>query len=102
MADSQRTMIQLTLGFGDETEGREPLSPAGSSPAASVEQPALSSLHDNCRVYEPYGMQPTFVLRHFGKKVIPQVRDVAGNPVTALRAWGIANLVVDPPAAGSE
>lgn len=51
-----------------------------------------------CRVYEPYGMQPTFVLRHFGKKVIPQVRDVAGNPTTAPRAWGIANLVVDLPA----
>ena len=47
-------------------------------------------------------MKPAFVLRCRGKEVAPQVRDVAGNPATALHAWGIANLVVDPPAAGSE
>ena len=55
-----------------------------------------------CRVYEPYGMQPAFVLRYCGKKLAPQVRDVAGNPAAALRAWGIANLVVNPPAADSD
>jgi len=48
-----------------------------------------------CRAYEPYGMQPAFVLRYFGKKVAPQVRDVAGNPTTTLHAWGITNLVVE-------
>jgi len=47
LADSQQTMIQLTLGFDDETEGREPLSLAGSSLAASVEQPALRVSHDD-------------------------------------------------------
>lgn len=40
-------MIQLTLDFDDEAEGRELLRPAGSPPAASAEQPALSSLGDN-------------------------------------------------------
>ena len=55
-----------------------------------------------CRVYEPYGVQPALVLKYFGKEVAPQVRNVAGNPATALRAWGIANLVVDPLAVGSE
>jgi len=55
-----------------------------------------------CRVYEPDGLRPVFVLRHLGKKIAPQVCDVAGNPATALRAWGIANLVVDPPSSGSD
>jgi len=49
-----------------------------------------------CRVYEPCGTQPDFVLSHLGKQLVPQVRDVAGNPATPLRAWGIANLVIAP------
>ena len=55
-----------------------------------------------CRAYEPYGMQPAFDLRYLGKTVVPKVCDVAGNPAPALRAWGIANLVVAPPSAGSD
>jgi hypothetical protein len=55
-----------------------------------------------CRVYEPYGQQPVFVLRHLGQEVAPQVRDVAGNQASAFRAWGIANLVVAPHPAGSK
>jgi RNA-directed DNA polymerase len=47
LTDSQRTMIQLTFGFGDETEGREHLSPVGSPLAAPVEPPALRMSHDD-------------------------------------------------------
>lgn len=48
-----------------------------------------------CRVYEPYGGKPAFVLKHIGNTAQPAVCDVAGKPVEGMHPWGIANLVVN-------
>jgi hypothetical protein len=50
-----------------------------------------------CRVYEPYGKHPEFSLQSFGKASVPRICDVAGNPAEAMRAWGIANLILETP-----
>jgi hypothetical protein len=55
-----------------------------------------------CRVYEPYGKKPEFSLDYLGKPMAPRLCDVANKPVELLRAWSIANLIVETFPAGPD
>jgi hypothetical protein len=53
-----------------------------------------------CRLYEPNGNKPVFAVKcPFGNPRTGRVCDVAGKPVDSLKAWGIANLVLESPSA---